>query len=376
MLYEIHMLKNYPPVNLNRDDTGSPKTCFFGGVQRGRISSQCLKRTWRTSELYEKLLGTSGIRTRALPELLRAELKKRECEDAFIEAAVKKASGLANKDGKESKDGKENKDGITTQIIFYSPQDIIAVADVMMNEFEKAGSVEKFSKAAAKEIASKFSDVNNRQITTDIALFGRMVTSDAFRNVEAAMQVSHAFSTNRVNQESDYYTAVDDLLAGSDVGGAAMIGDIDFNSCCFYHYAAIDTDILRENLKDAEDYEVTEQILLEAMIQIMAFTNPGGKQNTFAGHILPSLLCVEAKQTKIPISYANAYAKPVYSKNGEIIGESIDRLTKEINKLDTNFGVETERLWFCPDGNDAPDKAIVCKSLNDLCTQCKSIGRK
>lgn len=43
MLYEIHMLKNYPSTNLNRDDTGTPKTCVFGGVARGRISSQCLK---------------------------------------------------------------------------------------------------------------------------------------------------------------------------------------------------------------------------------------------------------------------------------------------------------------------------------------------
>lgn len=43
MLIEVHMLKNYPATNLNRDDTGAPKTCMFGGVQRGRISSQCLK---------------------------------------------------------------------------------------------------------------------------------------------------------------------------------------------------------------------------------------------------------------------------------------------------------------------------------------------
>ena len=49
MLYEIHMLKNYPPTNLNRDDSGAPKSCQFGGTNRGRISSQCLKRSWRTS---------------------------------------------------------------------------------------------------------------------------------------------------------------------------------------------------------------------------------------------------------------------------------------------------------------------------------------
>ena len=53
MLYEIHMLKNYPPTNLNRDDTGAPKTCLFGGVMRGRVSSQCLKRSWRTSVTFQ-----------------------------------------------------------------------------------------------------------------------------------------------------------------------------------------------------------------------------------------------------------------------------------------------------------------------------------
>lgn len=45
MLYEIHMLKNYPPVNLNRDESGAPKSCIFGGTTRGRVSSQCLKRS-------------------------------------------------------------------------------------------------------------------------------------------------------------------------------------------------------------------------------------------------------------------------------------------------------------------------------------------
>ena len=71
MLYEIHMLKNYPPVNLNRDDTGAPKSCTFGGTTRGRISSQCLKRSWRKSELFENDIGAEklGTRTRRLPEL-------------------------------------------------------------------------------------------------------------------------------------------------------------------------------------------------------------------------------------------------------------------------------------------------------------------
>ena len=32
MFIEVHMLKNYPATNLNRDDAGMPKNCLFGGA--------------------------------------------------------------------------------------------------------------------------------------------------------------------------------------------------------------------------------------------------------------------------------------------------------------------------------------------------------
>src|SRR5438132_10596726 len=47
MYIEMHILQNFAPSNLNRDDTGSPKDCEFGGYRRARISSQCLKRAMR-----------------------------------------------------------------------------------------------------------------------------------------------------------------------------------------------------------------------------------------------------------------------------------------------------------------------------------------
>ena len=62
MLIEIHAIQNHSPANLNRDDLGAPKTCYFGGVMRSRISSQCLKRSIRTSEQFKLLCG--GVRTR------------------------------------------------------------------------------------------------------------------------------------------------------------------------------------------------------------------------------------------------------------------------------------------------------------------------
>lgn len=43
MFVEIHILQNFAPSNLDRDDTGMPKDCEFGGYRRTRISSQCFK---------------------------------------------------------------------------------------------------------------------------------------------------------------------------------------------------------------------------------------------------------------------------------------------------------------------------------------------
>jgi len=62
---QLHLLTAYPPANLNRDDQGSPKTAKMGGYDRLRVSSQCLKRTWRTSDIFEKAIA-KGVRTKMI----------------------------------------------------------------------------------------------------------------------------------------------------------------------------------------------------------------------------------------------------------------------------------------------------------------------
>ena len=98
MLYEIHMLKNYPPTNLNRDDTGAPKTCLFGGVMRGRVSSQCLKRSWRTSPSFRAEIGDEnlGIRTRKLPVLVAEKLVAMGVSQEFADAIQPRLTGIGN----------------------------------------------------------------------------------------------------------------------------------------------------------------------------------------------------------------------------------------------------------------------------------------
>ena len=64
---QLHMLVSYPPSNLNRDDLGRPKTAVMGGTQRLRISSQSLKRAWRTSDIFtEHLKDHMGKRTKEM----------------------------------------------------------------------------------------------------------------------------------------------------------------------------------------------------------------------------------------------------------------------------------------------------------------------
>ena len=46
-IIDVHVLQTVPPSNLNRDDTGSPKTAVYGGVRRARVSSQAWKRATR-----------------------------------------------------------------------------------------------------------------------------------------------------------------------------------------------------------------------------------------------------------------------------------------------------------------------------------------
>ena len=367
MLYEIHMLKNYPPTNLNRDDTGAPKTCLFGGVTRGRVSSQCLKRSWRTSPTFRTEIGDEnlGIRTRKLPVLVAEKLVEMGVSQEFADAVQPRLTGIGNKEGKETKDG-----NATAQVIFYAKEDIAAVAETVKALLDNCKSVKDVQKLKAKDIQAAVTGADVRPVTLDIALFGRMVTSDAFRDVEASMQVAHAISTNKVSVESDYFTAMDDMLSGDSMDelGAAMIGDVDFNSSCYYVYASIDTDALAENLKYDENAQEIVRKAIPALIRAMAFTDPSGKQNSFAGHVMPSVVMVECKEKKIPTSMVNAFVEPV-GKSGDLVAQSARKLADEVDMTARNFGLEVkERLWFCVDKYDIkPETATkVCATFPEL----------
>lgn len=355
MLIEVHMLQNHAPSNLNRDDTGSPKEAIFGGYKRARISSQCLKRSIRRSEIFQtRLASLLGTRTRSLPELIRTRFLEAGFDAEVAETAARKASGFGTDDGKEQK---PNGSGYyrTAQTMFLSGADVAAVSEVITAAAHEARDASAFAKVAAKDLQKQAEDRGFRGMPVDISLFGRMVTSEAFLDVEASCQFAHAISTHKVDHEFDYFTAVDDLERAADDdagGGADMIGDIEFNSACYYKYFNVHVDGLVDNLTGrifgqavSEDDEKrareTAAKAVCALIEASCRVTPSGKQNTFAAHQPPSLLWIEIRKSNLPVSYANAFCVPVNPRaTGGLEWQSAQALKIECERLTDIYGLE------------------------------------
>lgn len=117
---QLHLLTSYPPANLNRDDLGRPKTAVMGGAQRLRVSSQSLKRAWRTSELFQRALeGHVGTRTKEMGTRIRDRLTKGGIPEGD---AAKWAEAVAERFGKLKASG-----GEIEQLAHFSPAEVSAV---------------------------------------------------------------------------------------------------------------------------------------------------------------------------------------------------------------------------------------------------------
>ena len=388
MLIEIHIIQNHAPSNLNRDDTGSPKECVFGGARRGRISSQCLKRSIRRSDLFQQELeGRLATRTRRLPELIRERFENDPALKDYAEIAAKKVSGFGTKEGKERDPEKDGKFA-TAQTMFLTSDDVSRVFEVVAKAARDAGSVKKFEGFKAADLQAAARQQGFRPISVDVALFGRMVTSEAFRDVEASAQVAHALSTHAVKHEFDYFTAVDDLArSDSEIeedAGADMLGDVEFNSACYYKYLSIDRDGLVDNLlgrglrkdftsKDETDASELAATTLDALLRAAVLVTPSGKQNSFAAHQLPAAVLIEVRPNRSPVSYANAFAKPLTAGTVGLVQASLDALQKHVEALTNGFSLKTSHRWLLAPEHSTLAIAGVTRiaTLDALCEQLK-----
>ncbi|MCK9196043.1 MAG: type I-E CRISPR-associated protein Cas7/Cse4/CasC [Syntrophales bacterium] len=322
---QLHLLTSYPPSNLNRDDLGRPKTAVMGGKTRLRVSSQSLKRAWRTSDLFESALGGHiGKRTKKMG----IEIYKKLCEKGVTENKAKEfakkiveffgATESADKD-------KPLKDLESSQLVHYNQSEINALHVLA----DKIAREDKLDMEELKKLVTKRYDV-------DIAMFGRMLTGKEVVKVtgdpEAAVQVAHAITVHEVAVEDDYFTAVDDLNMGEEDMGAAHIGETEFGAGVFYLYLCINRNLLIENL--GGDKELADKALA-ALVGAAAKVAPTGKQNSFASRARTSYMLAE-KGNDQPRSLAVAFLKPV--KGEDMLEIAVKELEKRRDNFDKVYG--------------------------------------
>ena len=326
---ELHILQSVPVACLNRDDLNSPKTAVFGGTQRARVSSQSWKRSIR--ELAKEMAPDSfkGERTRLMYDPLFEAMKKFGLAETDAEKGAKEIIDSLVKLDSKAKDKVKS-----TTLYFMSPLEIETLA--------KAYAETKDPKKAIKAV-----DVKSLKDAADIALFGRMVASDHSLTVEAASMFSHALSTHKVDNEIDFFSAVDDLQAREE-SGAGMTGTIEFNSATYYRFAALNLDMLADDdhlgVLSKEERQGIVRTFVEATIKAI----PGARKNTMNGNTLPLFVLGLVREKGHPIQLINAFENPVRSTSGYAL-ESVKLLKTEYEKLENTWGITALETCAVPE---------------------------
>lgn len=347
MFIELHIIQNFAPSNLNRDDSNSPKDCIFGGVRRARISSQCIKRSVRLHPAFAEETGVEpASRTRFLASAISKRLQELGKPQEEADLAASNFIGILL-------GGTDQKNPLQSKVLFYvSLEEKEQLTNLILENWEAAlaalaGEKQKsVLEKAAKDYKKAF---QKRTSAPDIAMFGRMLAEDPNLNMDAACQVAHAISTHRVNMEFDFFTAVDDLQ-DKEQTGAGMMGVIGFNAATFYRYANIDFEQLTKNLGNNKDLAIKA---VRGFLKASALAIPTGKQNSFAAQNPPSFLLAVVRRDGNSWSLANAFEKPV-SAAGELslLEASIAALDDYWGNLQ-NFVQDDAQAYVTTLGTDA-----------------------
>lgn len=311
---ELHKIQSFPVSCLNRDDVGAPKNCHFGGVERSRISSQCFKRAMREHWKDAKLPQFAGVRTKRVKDDFEAALSGLGQE----KAALYTQSIMTALGGADKKKGKEHK---LATLIFISPMEIKRVAEAVA-KCENEKGVGKAVTDAMKGLLPKDA--------VDVALFGRMFADSHDLSVDACCMIAHPISTHKHTNEFDFFTAMDENKpltyeneADDEGRGAGMMDSAGFASATFYHYAALNLDMLKAKLSGNTTDEL--RFIVRAFTDAFALTIPSARQTTHNAHTRPGFVMATI-QTGQPFQLCNAFEAPVRANGNGYVEPSTDRL--------------------------------------------------
>jgi len=332
------------------------------------------------------LSGKMAVRTLQMPLALAKIMKEKGKSDDEIKAVIKAFFS--------SRKIKVDKNLSTEYLIFVGDQNIKDAAAQLMtpeiwsslsqiaDEDEKKEDDGGDGKAKPKKKKTKIEIPENVKkqvgdlldklfsVTPDIALFGRMVANAPKFNTIAACQVAHAISTNRMNMEYDYYTALDELKP-EDEPGAGMIGLSGFNAPCMYRYLNIDVEQLVKNLGD----KVLASEALASFLSAAIKAIPKGKDKTMPANNPPAFVMVVLRDDGF-WSLTNAFEKPAkyISESKGLVEHSIEKMIEEWATTCSVMGKpENVSIFYAgmkasalPKDTASELGMVPCKSIDEL----------
>lgn len=364
---QIHTLTPYHASLLNRDDAGFAKRIPFGGSTRTRISSQCLKRHWRRHTGEHGLQGIDGVEmsvrsretfahfvTKPLTELGVAE----KIATAISSKMQSVVLGQSEKKKKEDDAADGAKSADSKQVTVLGRAELRYLV-TLGREIADDAAVQSASAATDKDAAKKLGDAIGKHLDEkalkknlealkkgaeglDAAIFGRMVTSDVLSRTDAAIHVAHAFTVHHEDSESDYFSAIDDIVQESGALGSGHINATELNTGLYYGYVVIDVGQLRANVVGLDNAPQVVAQVVRRLIHTIASVSPGAKKGATAPYSRAHVVLVEAGDAQ-PRSLANAFLRPV-NEQPDLIANAYAALGNHLAELDAMYATgETRR---------------------------------
>ncbi len=337
---QLHTLTHYSASLLNRDDAGFAKRMPFGGAVRTRISSQCLKRHWR---VYN---GEHSLHAIDAPESVRSRISfERYVVDPLITDGVpEELANLAAQRIVATVVGSADADATATKqvTVFGRPElkylcqlakEVISATDGTANEV-KAALDTRLKERDLKENLKAL----HLGAGLSAALFGRMVTGDILSRTDAAIHVAHAMTVHGQMTESDYFSALDDLVADAGELGAGHINVAELTSGLFYGYVVVDIAGLLDNI--GGDLDLAGRIV-ECLAHIVATVSPGAKKGSTAPYAYSHLVLCEAGNAQ-PRTLQNAFIDPV-ATTGNLVDNAYQAMEQHLADLDAMYGKHEQR---------------------------------
>lgn len=347
MFLQIHFLTSYHASLLNRDDAGLAKRISFGGAPRLRISSQSQKRHWRQWMLTHTDIP-SGLRSRHLfDRVIFPRLVEAGVDPALATDLIKTLAGylLTSTDKKPLDDHLAMKQ----PILFGRPEAEFFIR--LLADAARQGDVAQAHKYLEERLKTERANfqallrqagVENPSVGFEGAMFGRFVTSDILSRVDAPVHVAHAFTTQGLDSEVDFFTVVDDLANDAETG-AAHANDMELAAGIFYGYVVVDIPLLVSNLtgNTAEQWRQQDlrasRELLNLLVHAIAEVTPGAKLGATAPYARADCVILELGDSQ-PRSFANAFLRPVASRSADPMAASISALSDYVTRMEAMYG--------------------------------------